>query len=1089
MNKLINIEKTIVEVPKYNELEASFHEALNVVDDIVLKNYLTQLHELEVIPLNQEVMDSNIAENVRFFKITEMVYEKDEYSTYKFASVFNALSNSNCAVFIIIDSNGIKTDFYMGIRSLNSDRTTNSLKEILRNSMAGQFPGIRTKDYLDEEMNVVLSRMKTNNITSVSSVANSKDGDNKLNKNFIQGLEKLTLSMQGEKYTAVILADGTPLKQISETRKNYENIFTQLSPFMNSQISFANSSSVTMNETETKGTSIGTSISENKSSTVGKTNTFGESQSESISKESFGSKSVKGIAAASSLLGAALAPVTGGASLVVGGVVAGGFGLLGTAIQQTESKGTVRNSSQSLNESETNGSSFGTTESRNESISNSKGLQSGTTNNLTFTQHNKSIINILDRIDMQLSRLQEFESLGMWECAAYFMSDNPYTAEIAASTYKALMRGENSGVEVSAINSWSEFDENKTDLIRQYITNFIHPVFSYESPAGLIPVTPCSLVSGNELALHMGLPRRSVCGFPVIEHADFGKEVVSYSEQEHSQILNLGNIFNMGMEMSSRVKLNRASLTMHTFVTGSTGSGKSNTIYEMLRQLNAVDIKFMVIEPAKGEYKNIFGNHPDVTVLGTNPNQAELLRINPFKFPCNIHILEHVDRLIEIFNVCWPMYAAMPAVLKDAVLQAYEVSGWDLTTSKNRYSEELFPTFEDLQSELVKVIENSAYSQELKGNYIGSLATRIKSLTNGLNGEIFSSNETDNKLLFDQNVIVDLSRVGSLETKSLIMGVLVMRLNEYRMSNSDGMNIPLKHVTVLEEAHNILKKTTGQSVEGGNVSDKSVEMLSNAIAEMRTYGEGFIIVDQSPSAVDSSAIKNTNTKIILRLPDEQDRRLVGKAAGLSDEQLDEIAKLPRGVAAIYQNDWIEPILCKVKKYSGEEKTYKHNVVANYYVESEKRFKSELVNLLLNGRIQNKVDVDIDLITKYVNVVKMSTKNKIGVMHLVDEFERNSELSVWNDNKFEELSTMITEMLNAYSIIDSFVSNEKEFDSLTFRMMHYIEEQIPDLRSDFKISICQCFMKYFSCKEERNVEIYSAWRKSVTEGGVSDEFFL
>ena len=45
-------------------------------------------------------------------------------------------------------------------------------------------------------------------------------------------------------------------------------------------------------------------------------------------------------------------------------------------------------------------------------------------------------------------------------------------------------------------------------------------------------------------------------------------------------------------------------LSMHTFVTGSTGSGKSNTVYEILRQLDMVGIHFLVIEPAKGEYKN-----------------------------------------------------------------------------------------------------------------------------------------------------------------------------------------------------------------------------------------------------------------------------------------------------------------------------------------------------------------------------------------------------------------------------------------------------------------------------------------------------
>ena len=134
------------------------------------------------------------------------------------------------------------------------------------------------------------------------------------------------------------------------------------------------------------------------------------------------------------------------------------------------------------------------------------------------------------------------------------------------------------------------------------------------------------------------------------------------------------------------------------------------------------------------------------------------------------------------------------------------------------------------------------------------------------------------------------------------------------MIGANTPNSALKHLTVLEEAHNILKRvSTEQSQEGSNMAGKSVEMITNAIAEMRTYGEGFVIVDQSPTSVDKAAIKNTNTKIVMRLPDEDDRKVSGKAAGMNDKQIDEIAKLPTGVAVVYQNDWVSPVLCKIDR--------------------------------------------------------------------------------------------------------------------------------------------------------------------------------
>ena len=386
----------------------------------------------------------------------------------------------------------------------------------------------------------------------------------------------------------------------------------------------------------------------------------------------------------------------------------------------------------------------------------------------------------------------------------------------------------------------------------------------------------------------------------------------------------------------------------------------------------------MVIEPAKGEYKNVFGGREDVHVFGTNPKITELLRINPFRFPEEIHVLEHIDRLIEIFSVCWPMYAAMPAVLKNAMLQAYEVCGWNLETSENEYNKDLFPTFQDLLTELVDVIEHSAYDKEVKNNYRGSLETRVRSLANGLNGQIFSADEIPEKQLFDENTIVDLSRVGSLESKSLIMGILIMRLNEYRMTSCTEMNNPLKHVTVLEEAHNILRRTsTEQTEEGSNVAGKSVEMIANAIAEMRTYGEGFVIADQSPGAVDISAIRNTNTKIIMRLPDEQDCQLAGKAAALKDDQLDEIARLPKGVAVIYQNNWTEPVLCKINKFEGVEKRYQYKTCATDR-------KTEMMSAILLKNLLKKekgepLDLNLRQLQDLLLKISMPSKTKIAAL--------------------------------------------------------------------------------------------------------------
>lgn len=401
----------------------------------------------------------------------------------------------------------------------------------------------------------------------------------------------------------------------------------------------------------------------------------------------------------------------------------------------------------------------------------------------------------------------------------------------------------------------------------------------------------------------------------------------------------------------------------------------------MLENLAEQKIKFLVIEPAKGEYKTVLGQSYNVIVYGTNPNltDMQLLRINPFRFPKSVHVLEHLDRLVEIFNVCWPMYAAMPAILKDSVERAYIAAGWDLMKSENKYDSRLFPTFSDVLKQIRQVLSESDYSDDNKGDYTGSLVTRIRSLTNGINGLIFTTDDVPDKQLFDGNVIVDLSRVGSTETKALIMGLLVLKLQEHRMEQREEdatMNSNLQHITVLEEAHNLLKRTsTEQTTEGANLLGKSVELLANSIAEMRTYGEGFIIADQSPGLLDMSVIRNTNTKIILRLPDYSDRELVGRASGLDDKQIVELGRLEKGVAAITQSDWLEPVLCKVDKYKsvGWPKPKAQFLVSN---PQDKPTEETLLDFIMNKEIYRRSDrVDIQRLWERIVQSRLDTTVK------------------------------------------------------------------------------------------------------------------
>ena len=664
------------------------------------------------------------------------------------------------------------------------------------------------------------------------------------------------------------------------------------------------------------------------------------------------------------------------------------------------------------------GANFGANFARSSTVTAMIGKNEGITQ--TFTNFN--IKHALDLLENQMERLEQSTALGMWDFAAYVLSEEYDVANNVAHSYLALTLGEDSYMSKSAINVWKGNVEEEKEVAKEmagYIRELRHPLFGLKQDMiiedrafNVYPsiVTATTSLSGKELAYSLNFPQKSIAGLPVIECAEFGRNVVTYDlAYENSEQLELGNIFHMNHIEENRVELAKKSLASHTFITGSTGSGKSNTVYQLIEKARKNNVKFLVVEPAKGEYKHVFGTYKDVSVFGTNPSLTPILRINPFSFPEGVHVLEHLDRLVEIFNVCWPMYAAMPAVLKSAVEKSYKDCGWDMIRSVNTYGEVLYPSFADVATNIKEIIDNSEFDKDNKGAYKGSLLTRLESLTNGINGMIFTCDEISNEALFDENVIVDLSRVGSSETKSLIMGMLVLKLQEYRMT-SNAMNVELKHITVLEEAHNLLKKTsTEQSSESANLIGKSVEMLTNAIAEMRTYGEGFIIADQAPGLLDMSVIRNTNTKIIMRLPDQTDRELVGRAANLNEDQITELAKLPCGVAAVYQNEWVQPVLCKIDKHKTVDKEYEHKPEEEIYLDAySQKVSDSLLDCIMNKELFRKGNkADIKRLKEMVIKSKLTTDIKRDFVEY---------LSSDDENTLESLRVLIFDFLSAENAI-------------------------------------------------------------------------
>lgn len=835
----------------------SAENLLAISKDVMDKNYLHRLTEFDLVSTTDESLEDAM-QRIRLVRIDKIVYEKEERILEKLINIFNAVGTTKGNICLMIHSDGHEVEFYIGTKT--EDFSASSVKDGLLKSMKGNLPGTRTTQVRNSEYHEMTRRIfdvENSSSLTVSCVTGVPSLKDLQNEHDVRGLERLINAMHGEEFSAIFLAQAISAGQILEMRQGFEEMHTAISGLRKATYSSGRNESQGLSEGTSKGVTNAFNVS------LAKTQSYTSSQT-----------------------------------------LGGGISVGGLEVSYSDT------SSNTGGTSETEGIS----KSESTSQSSNQTTTSGKTMSIQYEVANKQVDEVLKKVDKHLNRLNVASDIGLWNFAAYFVTKDEQTARIVAANYQSLVRGEDSSIEGSAISVWPSNHPDSRNIMGA-LERLEHPLF--KSPdVYQLNLSSGALINTKELALALTLPRKSTPGLPVIEMAEFGRNVSYLNKKDFGRSIDIGHVYHMGDVYETSLSLDVESLSMHTFITGSTGSGKSNTVYGLLENLKKNDVTYLVIEPAKGEYKHVFGDRDDVNVFGTNQANTPLLRLNPFYFPETVHVFEHIDRLVEIFNACWPMYDAMPAILRESIERIYVESGWNLEHSICFDRKPTFPTVTDLVEALPKVIERSRYSSEVKGNYTGALVTRVNSLALGQLSKILVSDEVSSEKLFDENCIIDLSMVGSSESKSLLMGLLFIRLQEHRLHHSNVLGNRLRHVTVLEEAHHLLRRTSvEQSAEGSNVQGKSVEMISNGIAEMRSLGEGFILVDQSPSLLDPSAIRNTNTKIIMRLPESIDRQLVGSSIGLDEHQTSEISKLETGVAVVYQNDWLEPILGKISEHA------------------------------------------------------------------------------------------------------------------------------------------------------------------------------
>lgn len=782
----------------------------------------------------------------------------------------------------IVSSAG-QTSLVLGVNPTSNDET---IKVIIE----GLLPGIKIEKYTDRFSNAKKNESKDAKdrdryVGCICGVPALKvDGEYQH-----KDLSSLMRSLNGQNYTIMVLCKPVDEYRIQEKINQAITIQDECFAITKRTVSLQ------------QGKSDGNTYTD----TVNETN--GENKSKSNGLNISG-------ALPGALLGAKIGAVAGTPVPFIGNAIGAiGGGLIGLIVGQqlnfnkNKTKGTTHSISHGYSDAVTN------------TISNSQSISGDIQNGFA--------IELMNMAESMIERLKIGRSIGMWESVVTYSSDSKLASDIIQGSLYSEIASDIVDVLPPVVFSYKDSCEGSnlpTSKIHNQQLMIPKGFFDGDCQSPL-----CSLVTSEEICGICTIPTENTVGFEIKESKSYALNCLTHPDDKV-----LGYVCEYDRPLTNiPFGLSEYDLNKHTFVCGITGSGKTNTVKKMLEMVNK---PFLVIEPAKKEYRNI-KKEVDVYTLGRP--EINCLKLNPFYILPGISPQQHIDLLKDLFSASFAFYGPMPYILEKCLYNIYNKKGWNLTLGfhpflintkshqglfdesklKKLYAMEshkyLFPTMQDLKDEVDYYIENEmTYEGEVKGNIRGAIKARIDSLCVGSKGYMFNTNETvDFDSLFETNSVLELEGLADDADKAFALGLLIIYVNEYRQVKKEvGESKGLKHLLVIEEAHRLLKNVSTDSNEDlGNPKGKAVEHFTNMLAEMRSYGQGVIVAEQIPSKLAPEVIKNSSNKIIHRIIAKDDQEVIANTIGVYPEDAIYMGNSKVGYALCHKEGMSQPVIVKI----------------------------------------------------------------------------------------------------------------------------------------------------------------------------------
>lgn len=348
-----------------------------------------------------------------------------------------------------------------------------------------------------------------------------------------------------------------------------------------------------------------------------------------------------------------------------------------------------------------------------------------------------------------------------------------------------------------------------------------------------------------------------------------------------------------------RFGISLGDLRRHGFIVGKSGCGKTTFAMGLLHQLYKLDIPFLVVEPAKCEYRSLLSVIKDLKIYTPGLSGVSPIQLNPFMPPKGVTLEEYLPTLATIFNAAISMDHPLDVLIPQVIRICYNQHGWRPTSTRDSKGVQPFGMTEFIRCYQDYIRKNFAEDQESRSNLEAGGAVRLMQLISEYPHLFDTNNTIDFTELFAHPTIIELDSINNDQQRSLIMMTILMQA-KLAVKKSSVMDSPLKHIIMIDEAHLLLGSNEGPSTDSKlNSSSHCIRELQDTIKIFRSYGTGVFFGDQNPEKLTRDIMEHVNLKLMFQQDSPNNRAVLAALTRMDDTMQDDLIDLHPGQGYVF----------------------------------------------------------------------------------------------------------------------------------------------------------------------------------------------